>query len=68
MSEFFLAQTGSDPGFIPASLQSAFTTFVNYLPELIGALIVLLVGYLETPRASRYRGAVADTPRERRSS
>ncbi len=47
MSEVFLAQTSSDPGFnILQSLQSAFTTFVNYLPQLIGALIVLLVGYL----------------------
>ncbi|WP_239154544.1 hypothetical protein [Amycolatopsis sp. FDAARGOS 1241] len=28
------------------SLQSAFTTFVSYLPQLIGALIVLLIGFL----------------------
>jgi hypothetical protein len=37
----------SDPGFnILQSLQSAFTTFVDYLPQLIGALIVLLVGFI----------------------
>lgn len=46
MSEIFLAQS-ADPGFnILQSLQSAFTTFVDYLPQLIGALIVLLVGYI----------------------
>ncbi|MEU4675229.1 hypothetical protein AB0F91_46655 [Amycolatopsis sp. NPDC023774] len=28
------------------SLQSAFTTFVNYLPQVIGALLVLLIGFL----------------------
>jgi hypothetical protein len=28
------------------SLQSAFTTFVNYLPQLLGALVVLVVGYI----------------------
>jgi hypothetical protein len=28
------------------SLQSGFTAFVNYLPQLIGAIVVLLVGYL----------------------
>ena len=28
------------------SLQSGFTQFVSYLPQLIGALIVLLVGYI----------------------
>ncbi|MEV6898881.1 hypothetical protein [Amycolatopsis sp. NPDC051372] len=28
------------------SLQSAFTTFVNYLPQLIGALLVLLIGFI----------------------
>jgi len=42
-----LAQTDSNSGFnILASLQSAFTTFVNYLPQLIGALLVLLIGYI----------------------
>ena len=42
-----LAQTDNGGGFnILASLQSAFTTFVNYLPQLLGALIVLLVGYI----------------------
>jgi small-conductance mechanosensitive channel len=28
------------------SLQSAFTAFVNYLPQLLGAVVVLLIGYL----------------------
>ncbi|MFF4601036.1 hypothetical protein [Amycolatopsis sp. NPDC001319] len=28
------------------SLQSAFTTFVGYLPQLIGALLVLLIGFI----------------------
>ncbi|MDT4996560.1 MAG: hypothetical protein QOD45_628 [Pseudonocardiales bacterium] len=28
------------------SLQTAFTTFVNYLPQLIGALLILLIGYI----------------------
>jgi small-conductance mechanosensitive channel len=47
MLQILLAQTGSDPGFnILQSLQSAFTTFVNYLPQLIGALIVLVVGFI----------------------
>jgi len=49
LSHALLAQTvtGNDPGFnILQSLQSAFTTFVNYLPQLIGALIVLLVGFI----------------------
>jgi small-conductance mechanosensitive channel len=32
-----------DPG---QSLQNAFTTLVTYLPRLIGALLVLLIGYL----------------------
>lgn len=39
------AQTGS--GFdVLGSLQSGFTQFVNYLPQLIGALLVLLIGYI----------------------
>jgi uncharacterized protein YacL len=39
-----IAQAG---GFnVLQSLQSAFTTFVNYLPQLIGALLVLIIGYL----------------------
>ena len=47
MSDVILAQSSPDPGFnILTSLQSAFTTFVDYLPQLIGALIVLLVGYI----------------------
>ena len=42
-----LAQTDSGPGFnILASLQSGFTQFVNYLPQFIGALLVLLIGYI----------------------
>jgi len=43
-----LAQAaGGGAGFnILASLQSAFTTFVNYLPQLLGAIVVLLVGYI----------------------
>jgi hypothetical protein len=49
MSQALLAQSGSgsDPGFnILQSLQTAFTTFVDYLPQLIGALVVLLIGFL----------------------
>jgi uncharacterized protein YacL len=49
MSQALLAQpaSGSDTGFnILQSMQSAFTTFVNYLPQLLGALIVLLVGFI----------------------
>jgi small-conductance mechanosensitive channel len=47
MSQLVLAQTDSGSGFnILQSLQSAFTTFVNYLPQLLGALIVLLVGFI----------------------
>jgi hypothetical protein len=47
MSQVVLGQVASDPGFdILQSLQSAFTTFVNYLPQLIGALIVLLVAFI----------------------
>lgn len=35
------------PGFnILQSLQSGFTQLVNYLPQLIGALVILLVGYI----------------------
>lgn len=42
--ELTLAQGG---GFnILQSLQSAFTTLVGYLPQLIGALIVLVIGYI----------------------
>jgi len=45
MSPLVLAQTDSGSGFnILQSLQSAFTTFVNYLPQLLGAVVVLLVG------------------------
>jgi hypothetical protein len=28
------------------SLQSAFTTFLNYVPNVIGALLVLIIGYI----------------------
>jgi len=28
------------------SLQSAFTTFLNYIPNVIGALLVLIIGYI----------------------
>ncbi|MDN5749726.1 MAG: hypothetical protein L0H64_14605 [Pseudonocardia sp.] len=42
-----LAQGQPGSGFnILQSLQSAFTQFMNYLPQLIGALIILLVGYI----------------------
>jgi hypothetical protein len=41
------APTDSGGGFnILQSLQSAFTTFVNYLPQVLGALVVLVVGYI----------------------
>jgi hypothetical protein len=40
-----LAQQGG--GFnVLQSLQSAFTQFVNYLPQLLGAIVVLVVGYI----------------------
>jgi hypothetical protein len=39
------ADSGS--GFnILQSLQAAFTTFVNYLPQILGAIVVLVVGYI----------------------
>lgn len=37
------AQSGFDP---LQSLQSGFTQFVNYLPQLLGAIVVLVVGYV----------------------
>jgi small-conductance mechanosensitive channel len=41
------ASTDSGGGFnILQSLQSAFTTFVNYLPQILGAIVVLVVGYI----------------------
>ena len=41
------APTGTGGGFnILQSLQSAFTTFVNYLPQILGALVVLVVGFI----------------------
>ncbi len=37
----------SDGGFnILQSLQGAFTTFLNYVPNVIGALLVLIIGYI----------------------
>lgn len=42
-----LAQAATGDGFnILQSLQSGFTQLVNYLPQLIGALLVLLIGYI----------------------
>ncbi len=42
-----LAQASSGGGFdVLQSLQSAFTTFLNYLPNVIGALLVLIIGYI----------------------
>ncbi|HEY0813276.1 MAG TPA: hypothetical protein VGE11_08325 [Pseudonocardia sp.] len=42
-----LAQTTYDGGFNALqSLQSGFTALINYLPQLIGALLVLLIGYI----------------------
>jgi small-conductance mechanosensitive channel len=41
------APADSGGGFnILQSLQSAFTTFVNYLPQILGAIVVLVVGYI----------------------
>lgn len=41
------APVNSGGGFnVLQSLQTAFTTFMNFLPQLVGALVVLLVGYL----------------------
>lgn len=41
----FLAQPQGGGGILQ-SLQNAFSTFVGYLPQLIGALLVLLIGYI----------------------
>ena len=42
-----VAQQSSGNEFnILQSLQSAFTTFVSYVPQVIGALLVLLIGYI----------------------
>ena len=44
-----LAQAPADSGGgfnILQGLQSAFTTFVNYLPQILGAIVVLVVGYI----------------------
>jgi hypothetical protein len=41
------APDNSGGGFnVLQSLQSAFTTFLNFLPQLLGALVVLVIGYL----------------------
>jgi hypothetical protein len=47
--EQLLAQAPADSGGgfnILQSLQSAFTTFVSYLPQILGALVVLIIGYI----------------------
>jgi small-conductance mechanosensitive channel len=42
-----LAQGSSNGGFhVLQSLQAAFTGFVSYLPQLLGAIVVLVVGYI----------------------
>src|SRR3954452_1579655 len=41
-----VADTNGDNFNILQSLQTGFTTFVNYLPQLIGALLILLIGYI----------------------
>lgn len=47
MSQILAQSPSGGSGFnILQSLQSGFTQFVNYLPQLVGALIVLLVGYI----------------------
>lgn len=41
------APADSGGGFnVLQSLQTAFTTFMNYLPQLLGAIVVLVVGYI----------------------
>ncbi|MEV4649582.1 hypothetical protein [Saccharopolyspora sp. NPDC049357] len=42
----FLAQQPGGGFDVLQSLQSAFTQLVNYLPQIIGALLVLLIGYI----------------------
>ena len=34
------------PVLVADGLQTGFTTFVNYLPQLIGALLILLIGFI----------------------
>ena len=34
------------------SLQNAFTTFLNYLPSVIGALLVLIIGVALDPQGN----------------
>jgi hypothetical protein len=48
MAPPLLAQnTAGNSGFnILSSLQSGFTNLINYLPQLLGALLVLLIGYI----------------------
>ena len=41
-----VADLNGDNFNILQSLQTGFTTFVNYLPQLIGALLILLIGYI----------------------
>ena len=41
-----VADTNGDNFNILQSLQTGFTTFVNYLPQLIGALLILLIGFI----------------------
>ena len=40
------ASSGGGGFNILQSLQNAFTTFVSYVPSVIGALLVLLIGYI----------------------
>src|SRR4051794_17038999 len=47
MAQVLSQAPGADVGFnILRSLQTAFTTFVNYLPQLLGAIVVLVIGYI----------------------
>jgi small-conductance mechanosensitive channel len=47
MTQFLAQATDNGGGFNAlASLQSGFTALINYLPQLIGALLVLLIGYI----------------------
>jgi small-conductance mechanosensitive channel len=41
-----VSDTNGDNFNILQSLQTGFTTFVNYLPQLIGALLILLIGFI----------------------
>jgi hypothetical protein len=46
MSQLLAQSSPGDSFNILQSLQSAFTTFINYLPQLLGAIVVLIVGYI----------------------